>query len=250
MTLTLRIPEEAGAFGAGRRAVCDVGEALGLAPSSSRWAVAGSVQGTRGGCVGRGGALPEAGAARCGSAGRNRRPAGGAARGGLRRPQRPAGAPGSPRAHRRQVGPGAVGCSGSRARRVVGTVPGYYQVNCFVPRLPAPLGTPAQEGRRGLDPAPLRWALIAGSARPTPTSPRRPTPGQLGVLGSGRHRPTGAGKAPTGEGRGTNDECASSSRLARVKDAKRPRAGPQSGTEDPFHAQSRPSSPATPHLFE
>lgn len=169
---------------------------------------------------------------------------------GSDRPQRRAGAPGSPRAHRRQVGPGAVGCAASRARRVVGTVPGYCQVNCFVPRRPASLGTPAQEGRRGRDPAPPRWAPIAGSARPTPTSSRRSTPRQLGMLGSGRHHPTGAGKTPTGEGRGTNNECASSSGLARVKDAKRPLAEPQSGTEDPFHAQPRPSSPATPHLFE
>lgn len=130
------------------------------------------------------------------------------------RPQRQAGAPGSPRAHRRQVGPGAVGCAGPRAPRAVGTVPGYCQATAPTHGdLRAP-GT-CQQGGRGRDPAPPRWATIAGSAGPAPTSPRRSTQGQLGVLGSGRHRSAYAGKVPRAR-------WTSSLRLARVKDAKRP----------------------------
>lgn len=195
------------------------------------------MQGTRGGCVGRGGALPEAGAARCGSAGRARRPAGDAARRGLR----PAAAPG--RGSWLPAGAPQTGRSGSCGLCWVPRPEsgGNRPELLLRPEVACAPGDACQEGRRGRDPASSRWAAPTDAkvskATHTLASPWCRAPASIVPPAQGKPREA-------------RDERASLPRQARVKDAKRPGAGPQSGTEergsgpDPFQSVL----PPLPHL--
>lgn len=222
---------------AGRRAVYEVGEAQGLAsaPRGGRWP---------GRCRGPG-VVAWGGAGLCPRRGRHDAEV----RGGLDdpretqlgegsdRPQRPAGAPGSPRAHRRQVGSGSCGLCWVPRPESGGNRPELL----LRPEAACAPGDACQGGQRGRDPASSRWAAPTDAkvskATHTLASPWCRAPASIVPPAQGKPREA-------------RDERASLPRQARVKDAKHPGAGPQSGTEergsgpDPF----QPVLPPLPHL--